>query len=249
MEPVLTHRAKIVVDAARLHRVRHRRESGLCLVEGPDLVADVIASGSRVLQVFGLADTSWSTRRDVPELTPVDERALARLAGTKTPRGPVAVVEIPDSQLNPARNLVVGVGLSDPGNVGTIIRTAAAFGWGYGYTTGSADPWGLKTIRAGAGGQFQTAVSHVELDDILERWVSVALIVREGETLESISERPIAVMVGEESRGLPEVEVRRATHRVTIPMAGPTESLNASISAAIAMHELSKPSGVANPSV
>ena len=244
MEPVLTHRAKTVVDAARLHRARFRRESGLTLVEGPDLLSDVVASGSRVKKVFGQPGTKWDAQPGLPELIAVDERALARLAGTKTPRGPVAVVEIPESELDLARNLIVSVGVSDPGNVGTIIRTAAAFGWGYAYTTGSADPWAMKTIRAGSGGQFQTTVASVDLDTIFDQWVSIALVVREGRPIGSLSDRPVAVLVGEESHGIPDIDVQRATYRATIPMDGPTESLNASISAAIAMYELSKPTGV-----
>ena len=236
MEPVRTHRSKTVVEAARLHRARDRRERGLTLVEGPDLVRDAIESGVIVREIFAREGGGHGH-------TPVDERALAKLAGTKSPRGPVAVVEIPTEWLDRSRNLLVSVGVSDPGNVGTMIRTAAAFGWGFAYMQGSADPWSPKTIRAGAGGQFQTSVGRIgSIADITE-WTIVAAVVREGAGVESITERPVALLIGEEANGLDPMIVDAAAHRLTISTPGPTESLNAAVATGIAVYELTKGSG------
>jgi TrmH family RNA methyltransferase len=236
MEPVRTHRAKSVVEAARLHRARDRRERGLTLVEGPHLIADVVAAGGVVREIFAV-------QSDDSEVTAVDERALSRLAGTESPRGPVAVVEIPVEWLDPSRNLVVSVGVSDPGNVGTMVRTAAAFGWGFGYLEGSADPWSPKTIRAGAGGQFQTPVSRVGSLRELGEWTTVAAVVRDGDDPAHITERPIALLIGEEAHGLEQWMVDAADHRLTIGTPGQTESLNAAVAAGIAVYELSRSSG------
>ncbi len=235
MEPVRTHRAKSVVEAARLHRVKDRRERGLTLVEGPQLLADVVAAGAVVRTIFGLEGAAG--------VTLVDQRALERLAGTKSPRGPVAVVEIPTEWLDRDRNLVVSAGVSDPGNVGTVVRTAAAFGWGFAYLSGSADPWGPKTIRAGAGGQFQTPVARITSIDELTGWSTVATVAHDGDGFDDVAERPVAVLVGEEASGLEQSMIDAADHRLTIPTPGPTESLNAAVAAAIAIHELSKGSG------
>ncbi len=241
MEPVRTHRAKTVVDAARLHRARERKDRGLTLVEGPNLLADVRSAGAVVREVFSLDGAGGSTR--------VDHKALERLAGTESPRGPVAVVEIPVEWLDRSRNLVVSVGVSDPGNVGTILRTAAAFGWGFAYMPGSADPWAPKTIRAGAAGQFQTPVARVGgLADLAE-WVTVATVVRNGGEATDITQRPVALLIGEEASGLDEWLVDAADHRLTIATPGPTESLNAAVAAGIAVYELSKGSGDGRPDV
>lgn len=237
MGPVLTHRATSVVDAARLHRARDRRQRGRTLVEGPDLLADVVQSGAEVIEVFGGTGL------------PVDERALARLSGTKTPRGPIAVVEIPTEWLDRSRNLLVSVGVSDPGNVGTLIRTSAAFGWGYAYLEGSADPWSPKTIRAGAGGQFQTSVSRVGSLSELGEWTLVATTPTGGDASPEILDWPVAVLVGEESQGLPERVVESADHVVSIPIPGQTESLNVAVAAGIVVYELSKHSGASSGDV
>jgi RNA methyltransferase, TrmH family len=232
MEPARTHRAKTVVNAARLHRVRDRRERGLTLVEGPDLVEDVIRAGGVVRETFGVDPGEG--------VTLVDERALQRLAGTKSPRGPVAVVEISTEWLDRSRSLLVSVGVSDPGNVGTMVRTAAAFGWGFAYTEGSADPWSPKTIRAGAGGQFQTPVARIGSPSELGEWTTVATVVRDGAPPDAITSRPVAVLIGEEAHGLPPRVIETADHRMTISTPGPTESLNAGVAAGIAVYELSK---------
>ena len=240
MELVLTHRAKTVVDAARLHRTKERRRRGLTLVEGPQVLSDIRKTGAVVREIFAT---------DGAEATLVDERALERLSGTKTPRGPVAVVEIPAEWLDRSRNLVVSVGVSDPGNVGTIVRTAAAFGWGFAYMEGSADPWSPKTIRAGAGAQFQTAISKLGSLGEVGEWTTVAAIPRGGDRIDSIVERPVALLIGEEARGLEEWVIGGADHTMTIPAPGPTESLNAAIAAAIGIYEFSKHSGTQDTDV
>lgn len=244
MEPVRTHRAKTVVEAARLHRARDRRERGLTLVEGPELLADVASAGAEIVEMFATELPSGPPLPGAALPTTVDQRALGRLAGTKSPRGPVAVVRIPTEWLDRSRHLLVSVGVSDPGNVGTMIRTAASFGWGFAYFDGSADPWAPKTIRAGAGGQFQTPVSRIGSIAELGEWETVATVPHEGGSPASIPEGGVyAVLIGEEAHGLPQPVVAAARHRMTISTPGPTESLNAAVAAGIAVYALSRGSG------
>lgn len=205
-------------------------------MEGPNLVADIESAGAVVRKKFAVDPTE-------PGVVAVDQRALERLAGTETPRGPVAVVEIPLEWLDRTRNVLVAVGVSDPGNVGTMIRTAASFGWGFAYTEGTADPWAPKTIRAGAGGQFQTSVSRIGSVGELSGWTTVATVVANGEGVEAVRGYPLALLIGEESHGLPASVVDAAAYRVTIPTTGATESLNAAVAAGIVVYELSKGSG------
>lgn len=222
-----------MVEAARLHRGRDRKERGRTLVEGPQLLADVVTAGAVVREVFDVDP-------DDDSVIPVNHRALERLAGTESPRGPVAVVEIPVEWLDRSRNLLVSVGVSDPGNVGTMIRTAAAFGWGFAYMEGTADPWAPKTIRAGAGGQFQTPVARIGSIAELGEWTTVATVVRLGGGPEEVTDRPVALLIGEEAHGLPERVIESVAHRLSIQTPGATESLNAAVAAGIAVYVLSK---------
>jgi RNA methyltransferase, TrmH family len=232
-----------VVAAARLHRSRHRREEGSTLIEGPNLLAEALAASVVPTRVFATPEdevTQGVAADRGLDLSVVDERALARLAGTKTPRGPVAVVKIPEPRLDPDRSLLVAHGVSEPGNLGALIRTAAAFGWGFAVTPGSADPWSPKALRSGAGGHFRASVGRVETVEELVDWATVATVADGGERPDSLSGGPWAVLVGEEAAGLPAEVVSACRHRVTIPMPGGTESLNAGVAAGIVVYELSR---------
>lgn len=246
MDPVRSHRSKTVVDAARLHRSRDRRREGLTLLEGPHLLADAVAAGARVQSVFAVShdDQSASLARDHGiELLVVDDRALARLAGTESPRGPVAVVEIPPpAPLGSESALLVSWGVSDPGNVGTMIRTAAGFGWRFGYTVGTADPWSPKVLRSAAGYQFRVALSPISgLDELRQAGFKVlATVVEGGRAPEMPLPTPLALLVGEEATGLPDVVVAGSDDRLSIPMPGGTESLNAAVAAGIMVYAISK---------
>lgn len=231
-EPVRNHRNKLVVAAARLHRARARRESGETLIEGRKLLSDALDAGIAVKTVFALPGEQ-TTRGAVL----VDDRALKRLAGTDNPVGPVAVIQIPDQQALGTGDVLISHGVSDPGNVGTMIRTAASFGWSFGYTEETADPWSPKVLRAGAGGQFQTPIVRLAA---LPNMPLVATVVTGGGRLSDVTDEQVAVLIGEEASGLPSTVIDSATYMVTIPTTGPTESLNAAVASGIVVYELSR---------
>lgn len=235
MEPVRSTRNSRVAEAARLRRVRNRRESGLTLIEGPNVFADAVAHGAEIVTVFSTehpgsilpgAEWVWVT----PEV-------LAHLSDTVTPQGPVATVRIPEAQPVTRDHLSVGVG--DPGNAGTIIRTAAAFALDVVFEPGAVDPWSPKVLRSAAGAHFRTRVGLPSEDS--GRIATVArggIDVRDlGSTLDPALRWSIEI--GSEAHGLASDVVSSADVQVTIPMPGGTESLNAAVAGAIVAYELS----------
>ncbi|MDP9144546.1 MAG: RNA methyltransferase, partial [Actinomycetota bacterium] len=162
--------------------------------------------------------------------------------GTRTPRGPVAVIGIPETRRTGGSGLLVAWGVSDPGNVGTLIRTAAGFGWDFGHTAGTADPWSPKVLRAGAGGHFRIGIRGVDSVAGLEKggYVPAATVVAGGTPPADLAPGRYAVLIGEESSGLPPEVVKQSAVIVTIPMPGGLESLNAAMAAGIIVYELSK---------
>jgi len=243
--PVRSHKNRRVVEAARLHRARERRDRGQTLIEGPHLLDEALAAGVTPVELFALESDELTRELAASrhiDLIVVDELGLARVAGTKSPRGPVAVIEIPSpSKLGP-RSVLVAWGVGDPGNVGTMIRTAAGFGWSFACTAGTADPWSPKVLRAGAGAHFRTGAVAVDSVDELHRlgYRTLATVVRGGEGLQAVRSGPYAVLVGDEASGLPESVAADTHHRVTIRMPGGIESLNAAVASAIVVYELSK---------
>jgi RNA methyltransferase, TrmH family len=136
-----------------------------------------------------------------------------------------------------SRDVVLGLWrVADPGNVGTLLRTADAFGAGVALSPECADPVGPRALRASAGAIFRMPLIH--WDAVPER--KVALIARGGLPLSELAlEPPLALLLGSEREGLPESLVTQC-HKATIPTPGDAESLNVAAAGAIALYELSR---------
>ncbi len=175
------------------------------------------------------------------EVVVVSAEIIARLSTTETPQSPVAVVAVGGDEIPGDGDVLVAWGVGDPGNVGTLIRTAAAFGWGFVAGPETADPWSPKALRAGAGGHFRVPIGRcASLEELGGRLV-VATVAVGGDPPEALGGAdPLAVVVGDEAKGLPESVVAAAGARVTIAMPGGTESLNAAVAGAIVVYEASR---------
>jgi RNA methyltransferase, TrmH family len=232
-----------VLEAVSLHDARDRAASGRALLEGPNLLAEALTAGVLVERVFALAadaSAAAAAGRCGAELVVVDERGLRRLATTEHPQSPVAVMVIPPEALPVTGHLLVAWGVRDQGNLGTLIRCAAAFGMGFVAGPDTADLWSPKVLRAGAGGHFGAPVARaVGLEELRSGGRSLAATVaRGGVSPAALPGGPLAILVGDEARGLPEAVVAACDLAVTIPMPGGTESLNAAVAGAIVAYEV-----------
>ncbi len=253
MEPVRSPRNQRVAAAVRLRRARERRESGLTLLEGPSVLQAAANAHAAVRVVFALEDdrdTALLARRCGYEHIPVTREVLDRLAPSQHPRGPVAVVEIPAPVVTRNGKVIVLWGVGDPGNAGTLIRSAAAFGFGVACGPGTVDPWSPKVLRAGAGAHYSVAIEtgvH-DLSVLRERGFRVlASVVTGGEPPAPLAGR-VALLVGDEARGLDAAIVDACDAAITIPMRAGLESLNASVAGSILMYELQEGSaGASSP--
>lgn len=135
------------------------------------------------------------------------------------------------------RDVVVALWqVSDPGNVGTLIRTADAYAAGVSLSPECADPLGPRALRASAGAIFRVPI--IEWDDVPVR--KVALVAHDGEPLADVAlEPPLTFLLGSERVGLPESLVTQS-RKATIPTPGDAESLNVAAAGAIALYELSR---------
>lgn len=238
MEPIRSTRNRAVVEASRLHRAGDRRRLGRTLIEGPHLLDEALAAGVTIQRTFSLENDPGIHRW--PAVSPVDEIVLAKLAGTDTPRGPVAVIDIPSPVPMPLDRSVLALwGVSDPGNVGTILRSAAAFGVGVAVGPGTADPWAPKVLRAGAGAHFRIPLSVFGSIDDLDRHRLAATVVAGGVGPFDIGAGHWVVLIGSEAHGLNPDSIASAAIRISIPMPGGTESLNAAVAASIVAYGLS----------
>lgn len=197
-------------------------------------------------------------RRSGAQVVDVSGTVLNALSPVNSPTGVVATARIPSvsssSVLTPAPALVLAAtGLQDPGNAGAIVRSAAAAG-----ATGvvldelSADPWGWKALRASMGSAFHLPVVRSRaLAALIAEWRRsnvriVATVPRGGASMYDVDfTPPTAVLLGGEGTGLPDALLSAADTRVSIPMHGDIESLNAAVAAAVLLYEAQRQRGPA----
>ncbi|MEN8115116.1 MAG: RNA methyltransferase [Actinomycetota bacterium] len=228
----------------RLHRARERRTTGKTLLEGPKLLDAALEAGVVPLTVYTTDRSEVVNRAEAAGAAVFDVAriVLEAMSTTVEPQDPLTVIETPPSGSLEQHRTVVLVDISDPGNMGTLIRTAAALGW-HVALLGGADPWSPKVLRSGVGAHFTHPLTEItSLSDVDEAGLtSVATVVAGGVAPEAIAtDQPVALLVGSEAHGLPDAVITGCSETVTIPMSGATESLNAAASGAIAMYALSR---------
>ena len=219
-------------------RRRDRDRLGQFVAEGEDLLAAADAAGWAPVERFAVSGSGLAGIEVDPEAL----KSVADLAsGTRT----LAVYNErwqALDQVPPARVYVYLHGLSDPGNVGTVLRSAAAFGAGcVALGAGSADPFGPKAVRASMGAIFAVPVAHATPQQL--PGTTLALDARAQRTLAEVAgelpaDAPVSLLIGAEREGLPAEVIASCEHTARIPIA--TESLNAAIAAAVALYELTR---------
>jgi len=233
-----------------LASARARRGEGRALIEGVHLVEALLASGRRPAAL--IASESGCGRSEIAALIrnsglqPVvlADRLFSGLADTETPTGIAAEIAPPDEEpdLAAARSCAFLEGVQDAGNVGAILRSAAAFAIGdVVLGPGCADAWSPKALRAGMGAHFALRIgTRTDLLAALNDFggTVACTVVREGVPLEKADLRGrIGWIFGGEGQGVSATLAARAALRVTIPMPGETESLNVAAAAAICFYE------------
>jgi TrmH family RNA methyltransferase len=231
---------------------RLRRAERRVVVEGPHLVAAALAAGLKPIAMLGteaaLAKPEMVSLVRQSKLAPVilSPAVFDAIADAETPPGIAAEIAIPE--LSREGSAVFLEGVQDAGNVGAIIRSAAAFGAGTLIVDRQcADPWSPKVLRAGMGGHF--AIGILQVDDLGAAIAAfggrtICTVVHGGRPLrEADLSGRIAWAFGAEGAGLSADILSKASERVTIPMAG-GESLNVAAAAAICLYEgFSRPGG------
>ena len=241
--------------ARKLTRRAFRERERRFLLEGPLALGDALAAGAPVHDVFvsdELSEVVVAAAAAGARIHEVSEQILRAVSDAATPQGVVAVVELRDAALDElsldAGLVLVLSQIRDPGNAGTLIRSAAASGCGgIVFSTGSVDPFAPKTLRAAAGSVFRAPlVTKVELTDAVAhlRSAGFALVGADARSEKSLYEldleRPTAIVLGNESWGLGDADARELDVVAGIPMPGPVESLNVGVAGSLFLFEAAR---------
>lgn len=252
--PAFTERTPRVVAARRLTRRAGRDAAGRFLAEGAQAVREALARQGTVTELFATPQAlhqhsalRQAARDQGVPVSPVTERGMAGLSETVTPQGLVAVcrfVDVALATLARPRLVAVLAAVRDPGNAGTVLRTADAAGAdAVVFSSASVDPYNGKCVRSGAGSQFHLPVVRggdpaEQVAALRARGVRVLAASGGGEAeLTGLDlSGPTAWLFGNEARGLPAELAGLADARVRIPMYGRAESLNLAAAAAICLY-------------
>ena len=232
---------------------RARREHGRAIIEGENLIVAFLESGREVESL--ILSKAASSRPDFVALATqsgtapsvLSDPLFRSIVDVETSAGIAAEIAIPlaKGELGSADTCVFMDAIQDTGNVGTILRSAAAFGIRHAVLgKGCADAWSPKVLRAGAGAHFslQIAENADLVEAIAEFAGSIACTVPRGgvPVSEAVLAGRIGWLFGAEGQGVSEALAARAALRVTIPMPGGAESLNVAAAAAICFYEFSR---------
>jgi TrmH family RNA methyltransferase len=217
-------------------------------IEGLHLLQEAIRSGLPLKTVFVASGHEGLLEQLAigdAEVLVASEEVFRSATTTEHPQGIAALVEAPSFTMNDVLQgtplVVVAAALQDPGNLGTLVRSAEAFGaTGMVLLPGTVSLWNGKSLRASSGSAFRLPVVGLSPEDafrsLREAGVRiVAAVAREGG--ETDLRRPTALLIGNEGAGLPDAWIAAADARVTIPCSGPVESLNAAIAGSVLLYE------------
>jgi len=222
-----------------------KRREGLYLIEGKKLVEEAARSGVDLRDLFVTAEFLKANQApNLPEPTLVSTSVMKKLSNVETPPGIVATAARPTPAPIPrtTRFSALLLSIHDPGNLGTIIRSAEAAGADFlAVTSDCADPYSSKVIRSSAGSLFRLTVAEVAdvagyLQQLKQGGITVyALVANAKQSLNDLKPGfPCVIVIGSESHGLP--KDISFENNISIPMAGKVESLNAAIAASLALY-------------
>ena len=252
MEAITSISNPRVQSARRLHRRKERLDSCRFLIEGPKSVAEALDAEWPLHEVFveqdGHSGLIARVRERGVSVFEVTESVMKAISDAETPQGIVAVGKItaPPNPAPPSGLTLLLVEIRDPGNAGTLMRSAAAAGCDFVmFTKGSVDPWSPKVVRSAAGSTFRVGTGiEIEVDAAIAQLKETGYRLvgadarADSDIYETdLSAERLAIVLGNESWGVPSHISASLDDTVAIRMPGDAESLNVGVAGSIVLFE------------
>ena len=232
-----------VSELAALKQKKHRREHGLCVLEGRRLIGQLAQDGILPLELYLLEGEEQPAGLASIPVFSIDQHALERICDTEHPQGIAGLYELPKPEFRGFRRAFYLDGISDPGNLGTIFRLSMAFRMDAVLLSETcADPASPKVIRSSLGAVYKVPFAVMNPIALKLPGLKVIGTGSEGElALAEFSPEgrgPMLIVIGSEAHGMSAELARRCEHTLKIEMAPGMESLNAAVAAGIIAHHL-----------
>ena len=245
---------KIKETAKLFSSSKARSQNGLFVIEGIRLCFDAYLSGVKIKTVFVTENCLEKCKNDAEKIINVADESyivtpdvIKHISDTVSPQGIVCVCDFINAEIKIKDDLKAAVlfEVSDPANVGTISRTAEAFGIDMLIVCGGCDIYNPKALRASMGALFRLPVINFDKDEVFEFFkanniTSYALTpINSAKKITELSfKRKSAMLIGNEANGLSAEIIEKCDYAVTIPMPGRAESLNAAAAASVLLFEM-----------
>ena len=232
----------IIKEIASLKDKKYRQKLGLYIAEGIKMVNEAVKYNVAIDKIVATQDAVNSINPSSFPTIIVSNDVFKYLSDETTPQGALAVIKINSERVKaPKNNALILDGVQDPGNMGTIIRTACALGYYDLYLINTVDPYSSKVVRASMSGIYFANLYKCSLDECLNALKGYKIVVADmcGESLDNYKiDKNFAIAVGNEANGVSNELTSNADVVLKIPMESRSESLNVAIASAIMMYKL-----------
>ncbi|ELG8226241.1 TPA: TrmH family RNA methyltransferase [Staphylococcus aureus] len=244
MEQITSAQNNRIKQANKLKKKRERDKTGLALIEGVHLIEEAYQSGIVITQLFAIEPVRLDQQiiAYAQEVFEINMKVAESLSGTVTPQGFFAIIEKPHYDISKAQQVLLIDRVQDPGNLGTLIRTADAAGMdAVIMEKGTTDPYQDKVLRASQGSVFHLPVMTQDLNTFITQFNGPVY----GTALENAvaykevtSSDSFALLLGNEGEGVNPELLAHTTQNLIIPIYGKAESLNVAIAGSILLYHL-----------
>ncbi len=234
----------LIKKIASLKDKKYRKEYNLYISEGIKTVNEAISFNMPIEYIVVTSSKKQEITQNSYNTIEVTDEVFAFISQEVTPQGALVVIRIEEKTIKPpTKNAVILDGIQDPGNLGTIIRSALAFGFLDIYLVNSVDAYSIKTVRSSMSAIYKVNLYKGSLEEVLNVLQGYEIIVADmkGDSLKAYEPKnKYAICVGNEGNGISKELLLKADKVVSIPMGEYSESLNVAVALSIIMYQFSK---------
>lgn len=232
----------LIKRVVQLHSPKYRDLYREFIAEGFRTISTLINTKSELFSLFVVAESLYDAQQIAPDssIVIVSESVMKKISTAKNPSGFLATFSIaPQPSLDTLSAGIILAQVSEPGNMGTLIRTAVAMGKKTVICIETVDPWNPKVVQASAGTIGQASIFCITWQDVIMNKKDLnicALVPTEGKKPEAADLKNTLIVIGNEGAGIPETWIAQCDEKITLPMPGNCESLNAAVAGSIALY-------------